>query len=100
MFQSKQGWRCLLYIFILYRNYFVGGEDAEIYRNRKGWFSINTQVICNANLKLLDIVARWPGSAHDNTIFNNSRIRRKFEEGNFPNCILLGNGASHLIKYK
>lgn len=67
-----------------------GGEDAEIYRNRKGWFSINVQVVCDANLKLLDVVARWPGSAHDNTIFNNSRVRRKFEEGSFPNCVLLG----------
>nr|CAI5817205.1 unnamed protein product [Callosobruchus analis]CAI5820002.1 unnamed protein product [Callosobruchus analis] len=67
-----------------------GGDDAEVFRNRKGWFSINTQIICDANLNLLDVVARWPGSTHDNTIFNNCVVRRKFEQGNFPNCILLG----------
>lgn len=69
---------------------FLGCEDAEIYRNRKGWFSINVQIVCDANLKLLDVVARWPGSTHDNTIFNNSRVRHKFEEQRFPNCVLLG----------
>jgi hypothetical protein len=24
-----------------------GGQDAEIYRNRKGYFSINVQLICD-----------------------------------------------------
>lgn len=69
---------------------FVGGDDAEVYRNRKGYFSINTQVICDASLRFLDVVGRWPGSVHDNTIFNNCRIRRKFEQGSFQNCVLLG----------
>lgn len=68
----------------------LGGEDAEVYRNRKGYFSINTQVIGGSDLKILDIVARWPGSAHDQTIFNNSRIRARVEAGHFENSILLG----------
>ncbi|KAG5864224.1 hypothetical protein JTB14_035283 [Gonioctena quinquepunctata] len=70
-----------------------GGEDAEIYRNRKGYFSLNTQVICDASLKLQDVVARWPGSAHDNTIFRNSRVCHKFEQQTFPNCVLLGDSG-------
>lgn len=69
---------------------FLGGLDAEVFRNRKGFFSVNTQIICNANLKLLDVVARWPGSAHDNTIFLNSTVRRNFENGMYPNCVLMG----------
>ena len=24
-----------------------GGDDAEIYRNRKGYFSINVQLVCD-----------------------------------------------------
>lgn len=36
-----------------------GGEDAELYRNRKGYFSINTQVICDSDGKICDIVARY-----------------------------------------
>ena len=31
------------------------------YVNRKGLHSINTQIICNANMSLLNIIARWPG---------------------------------------
>ncbi|XP_066596929.1 putative nuclease HARBI1 [Prorops nasuta] len=56
-----------------------GGDDAELFRNRKGFFSINVQVIVNSELEILDIVARWPGSVHDATIFNNSRIKARFE---------------------
>lgn len=67
-----------------------GGEDPEVFRNRKGYFSINVQAACDSDLKLLDVVARWPGSTHDSTIFNNSRLRRRFENNEFPNSILLG----------
>lgn len=67
-----------------------GGDDGEIFRNRKAYFSINVQVICDADMRILDIVARWPGSVHDTTIYNNSRIRARIENGEFPNSILLG----------
>ncbi|ERL95949.1 hypothetical protein D910_00663 [Dendroctonus ponderosae] len=50
-----------------------GGEDAERFRNRKGYFSWNVQTICDAQLKIIDIVARWPCSCHDQTIFNNNQ---------------------------
>ncbi|XP_046408741.1 putative nuclease HARBI1 [Ischnura elegans] len=52
-----------------------GGDNAELFRNRKGYFSINVQVVCDADLKIIDIVSRWPGSTHDSTIFNASFIR-------------------------
>ncbi|XP_024878468.1 putative nuclease HARBI1 [Temnothorax curvispinosus] len=55
-----------------------GGEKAELYRNRKGYFSINVQAVVNARLEFIDIVARWPGATHDSTIFNNSRIKALF----------------------
>jgi len=29
----------------------------------------------------MNIIARWQGSAHDSTIFNNSAIQGKFERG-------------------
>lgn len=35
-----------------------GADNAELYRNRKGFFSINTQYICDAKGKVLDVVAR------------------------------------------
>lgn len=70
-----------------------GGNSAEIYRNRKSFFSINVQTICNANLKILDIVARWPGSSHDSTIFNNPAIRGKFERGEIKDCLLVADSG-------
>ncbi|XP_018578468.1 putative nuclease HARBI1 [Anoplophora glabripennis] len=33
-----------------------GGEEAEIYRNRKGYFSFNVQAICDSKLIIKDIV--------------------------------------------
>lgn len=76
-----------------------GGNDGEIFRNRKVYFSVNIQAVCDAELKTLDIVARWPGSAHDSTIFNNSRIRTRFENGEFPNALLLGDSGYPVRSY-
>ncbi|XP_063913017.1 putative nuclease HARBI1 [Zophobas morio] len=76
-----------------------GGVDGEIYRNRKQYFSINTQVICDANLKIMNVVARWPGSAHDSNIFNHSRIKDDFEDNVYPNCLLLGHSGYANGKY-
>jgi hypothetical protein len=59
-----------------------GGNDTEIYRNRKGYFSFNVQGICDANLKILDLVCRWPGSAHDCNIFKNSNVNENLVENN------------------
>ncbi|KAJ3653970.1 hypothetical protein Zmor_013188 [Zophobas morio] len=70
-----------------------GGEEPEIYRNRKGFFSMNVQVICDATLKIQNIVCRWPGSSHDSTIFNNSRIRAKFEAAEYGRYLILGDSG-------
>jgi len=70
-----------------------GGDNAEAYRNRKHFFSINVQTICNANLKIQDIVARWPGSSYDSTIFGNSAIRGKFERGEIKDCLLVADSG-------
>jgi len=76
-----------------------GGDNAEVYRNRKSFFSINVQTICDANLKIQDIVARWPGSSHDSTIFNNSKVRGKFEGDEMKNSILVADSVYALRSY-
>ncbi|CAH1997234.1 unnamed protein product [Acanthoscelides obtectus] len=70
-----------------------GGENAEVFRNRKSYFSINTQIIGSFDLKIMDIVARWPGSVHDTTIFNDSNIRGRFENNKFSPYCLVGDGG-------
>lgn len=56
-------------------NLISGLDVGEEFRNRKSIFSINVQVVCDADLKFMNVVARWPGSAHDATIFNHSNLR-------------------------
>ncbi|XP_031353797.1 putative nuclease HARBI1, partial [Photinus pyralis] len=81
------------------RNSCKGGEDGEVYRNRKSYFSINVQLVCDSTLKIINVVARWPGSAHDATIFNNSRLRTRCEAGEFGTAILLGDSGYALKAY-
>lgn len=76
-----------------------GGDDGEIFRNRKQYLSINVQSIASADLKFQDIVARWPGSTHDSLIFNSSRVKQRFENGEFEPGILLGDGGYKLEMY-
>lgn len=46
----------------------------------KVFFSINVQVEGNADLKLIGVVARWPRSTHNATIFANSRLRTRLAQ--------------------
>lgn len=78
---------------------FLGGNIAEVYRNRKGYFSLNVQVVGGPSLEILDIVARWPGSNHDQVIFNNSTIHFKFETNEMGDNILLGDGGYECRPY-
>ncbi|KAK9976429.1 hypothetical protein ABG768_021634 [Culter alburnus] len=53
--------------------------DAEEFRNRKNWFSINVQGVCTPTMQFSNIVARWKGSTHDSRIFHNSSLYGQFE---------------------
>lgn len=70
-----------------------GGLEAERYRNRKGWFSLNVQTMSAANLKIIDIVARWPGICHDQTIFNASSLKMRLESGEFGRYIIVADSG-------
>ena len=75
-----------------------GGMNSELFRNRKGFFSYNTQVICDERLKILDIVSGWPGSTHDSRVWDNSYICTRFEDGQ-QEGILLGDSGYPLAPY-
>ncbi|XP_044754191.1 putative nuclease HARBI1 isoform X2 [Coccinella septempunctata] len=66
---------------------------GEEFRNRKGSFSLNVQVVCDASLRFQNVVARWPGSSHDATIFNHSDLKEYCEQGRLANSWLLGDSA-------
>ena len=75
-----------------------GGDDAEIYRNRKGNFSVNVQLVCDPTGYISDVVARWPGSVHDSTIFDNCHLRALLETGPL-NGYLVGDGGYPCRRY-
>lgn len=69
-----------------------GGEHPALYINRKGFFSINVQIVCDADCRIMDIVARWRGSAHDSRIWDACSLKRKFQDGTIDG-ILVGDGG-------
>lgn len=54
-------------------------QNEEEYVNRKGFYSLNIQVICDHNCRFTNVVAKWPGSTHDSRILTNSKVYRDFE---------------------
>ncbi|XP_036344476.1 putative nuclease HARBI1 [Rhagoletis pomonella] len=71
-----------------------GGNTAENFRNRKGYFSINVQAMCTVKLKFQNIVARW--STHDSLIFLNSSAKYAFDSGTFGSGLILGDSRYFL----
>ncbi|XP_061717481.1 LOW QUALITY PROTEIN: putative nuclease HARBI1 [Cydia pomonella] len=71
----------------------VGGDVGQYYIYRKGYSSINVQVVANANLEIMDyIVAHWRGSTHDSKIFNESSLKQRFERSEFKGRLLGDSG--------
>lgn len=52
-------------------------ENAFV--NRKGFHSINTQIVCDANMCILNVNARFPGSTHDSFIYGGSILNTRLE---------------------
>ncbi|XP_062295779.1 putative nuclease HARBI1 [Scomber scombrus] len=48
--------------------------DPFPFLNRKQYHSINVQLISDSKYDLLNVVARWPGGAHDSFVFHNSTV--------------------------
>lgn len=76
-----------------------GGTDAETYRNRKGFFSLNVQTIASADMKVINLVVRWPGSTHDQNIFKDSNIHYRFTNVDFGHYILVGDSGYKNTKF-
>jgi hypothetical protein len=55
-------------------------------------FSINVQAICDHDLILTNVVARWPGSTHDSRNFQNSNICARLERKEIQGILIGDNG--------
>ena len=66
--------------------------DPLLYRkffNRKRIPTLNVQVVAGPDMRILNMVNRWPGSAHDSRIFRSSNLFRELkEEVNGPGYLL------------
>lgn len=78
---------------ILIKTMLIGGTNGEYFRNRKGYFSSNVQTISCPDLKIMDVVARWPGSSHDQTIFEKSRVYNKLVSGYWKNSLIVADSG-------
>lgn len=41
----------------------------------------------------MDVISRWPGSAHDSTIFTHSNVYQRFLNDEFPCCVIVADSA-------
>ena len=60
--------------------------------NRKQFYSINVQTVCDSDAFITNVVASWPGLTHDSHIFENSNIVDKLRDGALDG-ILLGDSG-------
>uniref|UniRef100_A0A803K734 Putative nuclease HARBI1 n=2 Tax=Xenopus tropicalis TaxID=8364 RepID=A0A803K734_XENTR len=65
-------------------------ENEYIYRNEKHFHSLNMQVVVSNNMKIIDVVAKFPGSTEDSYILSQSGLHQRFENGEFGSGWLLG----------
>ena len=73
-------------------------ENAMTFVNRKQFYSINVQAVCDSDGFISNIVAHWPGSTHNSRIFENSNIADKLRDGT-PDGILLGDSGDTLVEH-
>lgn len=52
----------------------VKHEVEHAYVNRKGFHSINVQIVCDDRMLITNVNARFPGSTHDSYIFLGSEL--------------------------
>ncbi|XP_018026978.1 putative nuclease HARBI1 isoform X2 [Hyalella azteca] len=64
-------------------------DDEAIFVNRKKFHSMNIQVVCDANKRIINFNVSNPGSTHDSYIWSNCELRARFQRGEFGDGLLL-----------
>lgn len=65
-------------------------EEEHNFINRKGYHSLNVQIISNSNLKITSVNANFPGSSHDAFVWRNTNIREYLQNRYFDNTLRNG----------
>ncbi|XP_023695555.1 putative nuclease HARBI1 [Paramormyrops kingsleyae] len=73
-------------------------EDLS-YINKKGFHSINCQLVCDSRGLLLSAETHWPGSLDDSAVFKQSAVKTFFEEQESHEGWLLGDRLYPLKKW-
>lgn len=68
------------------------GNNAFQYLNRKSYYSINVQAICDTTLRFTNAVIKWPGGTHDSYILRQSSVWEYMEQ-NAGMGYILGDSA-------
>lgn len=67
-------------------------DSAMAFINRKQFYSINVQAVCDSEAVITNIVARWPGSTHDSRIFENSTVAERLRDGDIDGMLVGDSG--------
>ena len=68
-------------------------NPSEYFSGRKKIYCINVQAICDADYRIMDVNAAWPGSVHDARVWRNSGVFRLMQTGVAGDKLLLGDSA-------
>ncbi|CAG5002234.1 unnamed protein product [Parnassius apollo] len=55
-------------------------DEEHLFFNRKGYHSLNVQMVCNSNLKITNVNPKFGGATHDSFIWASSRMETFMRE--------------------
>ncbi|XP_035205356.1 putative nuclease HARBI1 isoform X2 [Stegodyphus dumicola] len=76
----------------------IAPKDTEecqgfIYINRKSFHSLNVQLICDSDLMIINVNAKFPGSSHDSFVWRSSGVRHALSRHHETGSWLLGDAG-------
>ncbi|XP_042148188.1 putative nuclease HARBI1 [Ixodes scapularis] len=64
----------------------------ELFVNRHFYHSINVQLVVDARSRILNVVAKWPGSVHDSYVLSQSSVGENFATGAYGGLLIGDSG--------
>ncbi|XP_042146173.1 putative nuclease HARBI1 [Ixodes scapularis] len=64
----------------------------EVFVNRHFYHSINVQLVVDARSRILNVVAKWPGSVHDSYVLSQSSVGENFATGAYGGLLIGDSG--------